>query len=62
MSGGATWMHRALSSGHISRHMITHTKVKPFGCDWEGCNQRFSQKTHLRTHLLQVRASNHSSN
>jgi uncharacterized Zn-finger protein len=36
-------------SEHLSRHVLTHTKVKPFGC--EGCEKQFSRLDALKRHF-----------
>ncbi|KAF9290334.1 hypothetical protein BGZ74_000536 [Mortierella antarctica] len=39
---------------HLKRHMLVHTKERPFQCDFAGCNKSFSRSdnfsAHLRTH------------
>ncbi|KAG0241505.1 hypothetical protein BGW41_005814 [Actinomortierella wolfii] len=39
---------------HLKRHMLVHTKERPFVCDFAGCNKSFSRSdnfsAHLRTH------------
>jgi len=39
---------------HLKRHMLVHTKERPFQCDFAGCNKSFSRSdnfsAHMRTH------------
>ncbi|KAF9580709.1 hypothetical protein BGW38_002528 [Lunasporangiospora selenospora] len=39
---------------HLKRHMLVHTKERPFVCDYQGCDKSFSRSdnfsAHLRTH------------
>ncbi|KAF9426010.1 hypothetical protein BGZ76_002967 [Entomortierella beljakovae] len=39
---------------HLKRHMLVHTKERPFQCEHAGCNKSFSRSdnfsAHLRTH------------
>ncbi|KAF9123089.1 hypothetical protein BGW39_009289 [Mortierella sp. 14UC] len=39
---------------HLKRHMLVHTKERPFQCEFAGCNKSFSRSdnfsAHLRTH------------
>lgn len=39
---------------HLKRHMLVHTKERPFQCEFPGCNKSFSRSdnfsAHLRTH------------
>ncbi|CAO3574339.1 unnamed protein product [Mortierella alpina] len=39
---------------HLKRHMLVHSKERPFVCDYHGCNKTFSRSdnysAHLRTH------------
>ncbi|KAG5681647.1 hypothetical protein PVAND_011062 [Polypedilum vanderplanki] len=37
----------------LNRHMLSHTKVKPYECNWEGCDRAFSQSNDLHKHLRQ---------
>lgn len=46
-----------LTRDAVRRHSYTHTKVKPFICNFTGCDRAFSQSNdlnkHLRTHYQQ---------
>ena len=33
---------------HLKTHMASHQGIKPFRCDFEGCNRNFSQKGNLK--------------
>ena len=37
------------SKSHLARHMLSHTKEKPFMCSF--CNQSFSRKDNLMHHI-----------
>ncbi|KAG0275079.1 hypothetical protein BGZ95_009200 [Linnemannia exigua] len=45
---------------HLKRHMLVHTKERPFQCDFTGCNKSFSRSdnfsAHLRTHSKKAMA------
>ncbi|KAJ2664691.1 hypothetical protein IWW48_000638 [Coemansia sp. RSA 1200] len=35
---------------HLKRHMLTHTQVRPFQCEAQGCGKRFSRRDNFLTH------------
>ncbi|RDA93886.1 hypothetical protein CP533_4534 [Ophiocordyceps camponoti-saundersi (nom. inval.)] len=35
---------------HVQRHERTHTKEKPFPCNWHGCGKRFARRDLLNRH------------
>ncbi|KAF9203806.1 hypothetical protein BGZ49_006026 [Haplosporangium sp. Z 27] len=47
-----TWSFKRFE--HLKRHMLVHTKERPFVCDFQGCEKSFSRSdnfsAHLRTH------------
>ncbi|KAF9922946.1 hypothetical protein FBU30_006907 [Linnemannia zychae] len=51
---------------HLKRHMLVHTKERPFQCEYTGCNKSFSRSdnfsAHLRTHSKKALAHRHYDN
>ncbi|KAJ1735270.1 Zinc finger, C2H2 type [Coemansia sp. Benny D160-2] len=35
---------------HLKRHMLTHTQIRPFQCEAQGCGKRFSRRDNFLTH------------
>ncbi|KAI8357957.1 hypothetical protein B0O80DRAFT_271362 [Mortierella sp. GBAus27b] len=48
---------------HLKRHMLVHTKERPFVCDFAGCDKSFSRSdnfsAHLRTHTKKAMQHQH---
>ncbi|XP_025094230.1 zinc finger and BTB domain-containing protein 24-like isoform X3 [Pomacea canaliculata] len=38
--------------GNLKVHLITHTDIRPFPCDFENCNKHFRTRESLRRHKL----------
>ncbi len=38
----------------LEQHRIVHTFVKPFACDADGCEKKFTQKASMRLHKCRV--------
>ena len=34
-------------AGDLTKHFRTHTREKPYNCDWEGCGRAFTQKSNV---------------
>jgi uncharacterized membrane protein YgcG len=39
----------------LSAHMRTHTRQRPFRCDWPGCSAAFAQRSNYRRHIASHR-------
>ncbi|KAE8259458.1 hypothetical protein A4X13_0g1006 [Tilletia indica] len=46
--------HRFIRLEHLKRHWKTHSKERPYGCPWPGCNKAFgrtdNRDQHIKTH------------
>lgn len=39
-------------SGHLTRHLVTHSQTKPYNCTHPSCDKSFTRSDNLRRHLL----------
>jgi len=40
-----------LTASNLTRHMLTHSRDKPFSCEHPGCGARFTQSNDLKKHM-----------